>query len=228
MKKVVIFCCMVLIPAVLLPGISLINKNKTSNEKDFENPGLIEEMKQAFADGMGNNDYTKANKIVDEINELYPDSYDSSFANVYKEAFSNSEQEKNNSENAEVKEEIDYKKYMQLLSVNISEPNSAGGIDLYIKWKNTSDKTIKYIYFTCALYNAVDDMVEDTISRDYLFTGQITGPIEPGTVYGENKHWQNAWWNNSGKYAKITEVKVEYMDGDKIEIPEKEVDKLFY
>lgn len=123
---------------------------------------------------------------------------------------------------------IDYKTYIQLLSATAKPPNSAGGIDLCIVWKNVSDKTVKYADFTCALYNAVDDMVQDTITHRFYFKGRVTGPVQPNEIYGKNYFWENAWWNNSGKYVKITGIQLEYMDGTKIEIPDSHIDELFY
>ena len=187
----------------------------------YKDPQLVKEMQQAYTGG----DYAKADEIADKIGVLYPDTIDSVMADNYKKLIE--EAMTGQAENAP-NDTSDYRSYIQLLSVTTSEPNSAGGIDLYIKWKNTSEKTVKYAYFTCDLYNAVDDKVENDISGRYSFVGKVTGPIDPGAVYGNNTHWGNAWYNHSGKYAKITEIELEYMDGTDITIPQEKINDLFY
>lgn len=195
--------------------------DETTNdvELEYEDPILVDEMINAVYDG----DYSKAEELAAEINELYPESPDAKMADIY---LGLADKMKNH--NSEKYTGIDFKSVIQLISVRTDSPNSAGGVNLHIKWKNTSDKTIKYAYFTCDLYNAVDDRVPDTITNGYSFTGKVTGPINPGVIYGDSVLWENAWWNNSGRYAKITKIKIEYMDGTKVEIPQSQIDTLFY
>lgn len=216
MKKI---CILGLTLVLFLSGCTTNNSNTSSDEPEYENAYLVEQMKEAFY----NQDYSLFEEKAKNIQEQYPDSTDSTMAQIYLDLYENLKTEKEK----EV-ENIDYKSYIQLIKAWVSEPNSAGGIDLYIKWKNVSDKTIKYITFTADLYNAVDDVVSCTIRNRCSFRGQVTGPIEPGTVYGDNEYWDCAWYNNTGKYTKITEIEIEYMDGTKIEIPQTKIDELFY
>lgn len=188
-------------------------------DEEYEDPFLMEKLQSAFAES----DYTEVEEITAEINESYPDSLDAAIAKEYLELLKEKQKEKE-FENAGT----DYKNYIQLLSATVSQPNSAGGIDLHIKFKNTSDKVIKYITFTCELYNAVDDRVADSIGNDYSFRGKVTGPINPGSIYGNNTYWTCAWYNYSGKYTKISKIQIEYMDGTKIEIPQNHIEELFY
>lgn len=53
----------------------------------------------------------------------------------------------------------DLKNTINIINVYPSKPNSAGGVDAHTVWKNTSDKTIKYIRFEWEPYNAVGDRV---------------------------------------------------------------------
>ena len=214
--------------SILLLGIALFltgcatNTDTINNENadiEYENEYMIEEMKDAFF----NQDYSQFEEIVKDIQQLYPDSKDSMLAQVYLDSYNNAKADEQTETDS-----IDYKKYIQLLKAWTSEPNSAGGIDLYIKWKNVSDKTVKYAYFECDLYNAVDDRVSCDIRNHYTFRGKITGPISPGTIYGDNTLWETAWYNNSGKYPKVIEIELEYMDGTKVTIPQNKIDKLFY
>lgn len=186
---------------------------------EFQDPELSEELKTAIYE----NDYTKARELIKKIKEQYPDTLDSEMADTYLEILDKMEDDVEESYS-----NIDFKNYIQLIKIWTDAPNSAGGVNLHIKWKNTSDKVVKYAYFTCELYNAVDDVVSNTITGRYAFTGTVTGPINPGDIYGDYVLWENAWWNHSGKYAKITEIEIEYMDGTEIEIPQGQINTLFY
>ncbi len=125
---------------------------------------------------------------------------------------------------------------IQIRSVYVDDINSAGGVDMEIQWKNTSNKTIKYIYFDAKPYNAVGDIVPCEIRGYKLFTGYCTGPFEPeytswwyydGTYYG-GSHWSNCWYNNSVKTISITEIRIIYTDNTKETIAGNFVDYAFY
>ena len=72
------------------------------------------------------------------------------------------------------------KNSIKVTRVWTAKPNSAGGVDLYINWKNLSDKVIKYVYFTVEPYNSVNDTVTCTIRRYSEFTAQDDGPFKKG------------------------------------------------
>jgi outer membrane murein-binding lipoprotein Lpp len=97
-----------------------------------------------------------------------------------------------------------------------SKPNSAGGVDLYISWKNNSDKVIKYVDFSVEPYNAVNDKVRSEIGRNSLYKGRETGPFKKGEGSKGNTYWENAWYNNTIKTVQIIGVDIEYMDGTKV------------
>ncbi len=94
-----------------------------------------------------------------------------------------------------------------------SRPNSAGGVDANIIWKNKSDKTIKYARFTIAPYNAVEDMVSSEIGNETDKIVRVTGPIKPGAIYGYDTTWECIWYNSSITHMQITGIELEFMDG---------------
>lgn len=76
-------------------------------------------------------------------------------------------------------------------------PNSAGGVDVKIYWRNDTGKTIKYITFTVTPYNAVGDQVYSEIANKSVEKLRITGPalpfnknyiINPNSYTGEERY----------------------------------------
>lgn len=115
------------------------------------------------------------------------------------------------------------KNTVRIKKAYLSSPNSAGGIDVTIVFKNVSNKTIKYFRWTGYPINAVGDPVSCTI-RDYTESGgTATGPIKPGATYGYGKIWECVWYNYSAKKLILTEVNIEYMDGSSITIGKNEL-----
>ena len=121
--------------------------------------------------------------------------------------------------------------------------NSAGGVNTYITWKNTSQKEIKYIVFSVQYYNRVKDVLKDDIDDSTTKRLKQTGPIPYGkgcydvfvrdldtatcsyfvvdrntydidTENGwEGTYWKAPFYNSSTKYIKLTKIEIEYMDG---------------
>ena len=118
--------------------------------------------------------------------------------------------------------ELEGLKNPKKIKIWTDRPNSAGGVDLYINWENLSDKTIKYVYFTVSPYNSVNDTVRCTIRNYSSFTAQDDGPYSKGQgMKGTRYCWENAWYNYSIKGAKLENVRILYMDGTSVDIPEK-------
>jgi len=111
-----------------------------------------------------------------------------------------------------------YKDSIQIIKKYTSEPNSAGGVDLNIIWKNKSKRIIKYVRFGVSAINSVNDEVYSEISvydsPQYL---KVTGPIKPNQTYGYGTYWDCVWYNNSIRKCKIRSVEIQYMDDSKIE-----------
>lgn len=95
-------------------------------------------------------------------------------------------------------------------------PNSAGGVDVNIHYKNISSKDIKYIVFTLKPYNAVDDIVTCTISGRAEAKLKVTGPLYAMNMGDPDySNWKNVWYNFSIKRIEIEKVEITYMDDSK-------------
>lgn len=122
----------------------------------------------------------------------------------------------------EVKPEL-ISKNIQIINFYTSEPNSAGGVDCNIIWKNTSSKVVKYARFTVTPYNAVDDVMKSEIGGASTKTLESTGPINPGVTDGYGTIYTNVWYNSSISKMKITAIELEYMDGSIVSTGNKEI-----
>ena len=108
--------------------------------------------------------------------------------------------------------------------------NSAGGVDLKIGWENTSNKELKYVYFTVEAYNSVWDKAYCEIRNHNAFTGRSIGPFEPGysnlyyssfdDTYTPTTVWEECYYNHTIKYFVLTQVRLIYMDGSEETIGE--------
>lgn len=105
----------------------------------------------------------------------------------------------------------------QLIRAYTSNPNVAGGVDLSIVWKNKTRRIIKYATFYVDAINAVGDEVSCEI-RGYGRGAKATGPFRPGSVNGYGYVWECMWYNSNIRKCKVTDVKLEFMDGDFLEL----------
>ena len=101
-------------------------------------------------------------------------------------------------------------------------PNSAGGFDVRISLKNTSNKAIKYVTFVCVPYNAVGDIVASETSGSPVACLKVTGPIEPGKSRIRCT-WETVWYNYSIKKGAIQRAEIQYMDGTQVIVPASEL-----
>lgn len=172
--------------------------------------------------------YSEAIQELSKIKSYYEN--DSDIESILSELDSLKKQEEQKRKEAEAQakenEMIEnIKNSIKVTRVWTAKPNSAGGVDLYINWKNLSDKVIKYVYFTVEPYNSVNDTVTCTIRRYSEFTAQDDGPFKKGQgTSGTAYYWENAWYNHSIKGASLKSVRIIYMDGDSLNIPEKYID----
>lgn len=165
--------------------------------------------------------YSEAIKVIEEVKKYYVN--DEEMISLISELTalqkSQIEQEKENKTIEEIKSSV------KVTKVWTASPNSAGGVDLYINWKNLSDKVIKYAYFTVVPYNSVNDTVTCTIRHYSSFTAQDEGPYSKGQgTSGTGYYWENAWYNHSIRGAKLQSVRIVYMDGTSLDIPEKYIE----
>ena len=129
----------------------------------------------------------------------------------------------------ELQTENSVKNIIRVTKLRASSPNSAGGVSLYIGFKNMSDKVIKYITFEVVPYNAVGDIVYCDI-RDYAnFRGQATGPYAKGEgLAGNNSgYWDCAWYNYSITDVELKSIDIEYMDGTRESLSGNELNYVF-
>jgi hypothetical protein len=102
---------------------------------------------------------------------------------------------------------------LTVLGVAPSEPNSAGGVEMSVSFRNTdARRTIKYVNFTVTPYNAVGDVVRSTIGGEAARRLQVTGPIPPASPI-EFRRWDPVWYNGTIECVVLNRVDVEYMDG---------------
>jgi hypothetical protein len=120
------------------------------------------------------------------------------------------------------------RKLIRVISCYTNSPNSAGGVDLNIVWKNNSNKTIKYIFFDVIPYNSVGDAQYCEIRRTSQYRGKVTGPISPGETYGYNRVWECAWYNNTIIRVQLVGVDITYMDGTSVSINKSQVQYVKY
>jgi hypothetical protein len=105
---------------------------------------------------------------------------------------------------------------IQIIKSYTSNPNSVGGVDLTIVWKNKTKRVVKYANFHVSAINAVGDEVRSEIN--HYGTASVTGPINPNSVYGYGKYWPCMWYNSTIKKCVIRSVELEFMDGSNLEI----------
>ena len=163
----------------------------------------------------------------------------------------------------------------------VDKIDSAGGVSIYVYWRNESDKEIKYLRFYVTPYNAVGDRVNSEIGNKSTTQCYITGPLPKSSSkykdrkddnyfffcspnnswelvlfyngYYEYSYYTNpndwslnqyktvqltesqmvnafqgsyfdcVWYNNTIKEIKINKVEIEYIDGTKETLDEKQV-----
>jgi len=128
----------------------------------------------------------------------------------------------------EEEEKKEAKKILRVTKVECSEPDSAGGVSLYINFENKSKKTIKYIVFGVVFYNAVDDVVVCKYKRDIVNRCRDTGPYETGRgLKGYGTYW-GKFYNNSIERAELDLIEIEYMDGTEISLSKKQIEYVQY
>lgn len=100
--------------------------------------------------------------------------------------------------------------------LNTSLPNSAGGVDLSVRFVNTGTKAIRYITFEAIAFDRTGGIARDRLGRSSSV--RYVGPLDPGEGAGGASAWRNVWYNNSIRCAEISRIVIEYMDGRRIDI----------
>ena len=122
---------------------------------------------------------------------------------------------------------VSTKKAANIISIteaSLSSPNSAAGCDYNFHYKNKSKKTIKYLYWSGSVYNAVNDLVSCEIRNRFYFSGKDTGPVR----YGESGGgcWDCIIYNYSADRLKLDDISITYMDGSSANIAATDIGRL--
>lgn len=117
-----------------------------------------------------------------------------------------------------------YDNVMSFSSGILSDPNSVGGCDYTLHYKNKSNKTIKYVNFTIDFYNAVNDRVYCEIQGGSSRSCKDTGPVYPEEWGGGT--WDCVIYNYSADYAKISHLSIIYTDGSSTSVSASDVKQL--
>lgn len=113
---------------------------------------------------------------------------------------------------------------LEITEASLGKPNSVGGCDYTLNFRNKSQKTIKYLTWYGDIYNAVNDLVTCEIRRSCSFIGKATGPVAPNKFnYGL---WDCIIYNWSAKYVKLYKIVIEYTDGSSYTIASADVQRL--
>lgn len=109
---------------------------------------------------------------------------------------------------------------IRVTKISTSRPNSAGGVDLFIGYRNMSDKVIKYATFVITPYNRVGDIATCEIRGSSTFRARDEGPHKKreGLAGNYSWYWENAWYNWTISKLELTEIEIEYMDGTTVSL----------
>ncbi|MEG1567078.1 MAG: hypothetical protein RR347_05295 [Anaerovoracaceae bacterium] len=119
---------------------------------------------------------------------------------------------------------------IRVTKISKSSPNSAGGVDLFIGYKNMSDKVIKYATFSVVPYNKVGDKVYSEIGGESTINAEDVGPHKKGEGLAGNYnwYWENAWYSWSIATLKLERIYIRYMDDTAVEIVGKDLEYVQY
>ena len=93
--------------------------------------------------------------------------------------------------------------------------NALGGLGVRTIFYNASGKDIKYVTFTYAPYNQVNDIVTDQCGEN-IVSKKHTGPIESGAM--SIATFDGIWYDDTIKVIILEKVSIDYMDGTSEEI----------
>ncbi|WP_288681777.1 Ig-like domain-containing protein [uncultured Eubacterium sp.] len=91
--------------------------------------------------------------------------------------------------------------------------NSVGGIEPYIKIRNNTKKTIKYVRATVRFYNAVGDPAYCEITGRNYVNIRLIGPIKGGHTATYDYDGNPVAYNDTVSKLRIKSITVEFSDG---------------
>ena len=105
-------------------------------------------------------------------------------------------------------------------------PNSVGGVDVRLRFVNTSNYDFKYVTFTLVPYNRVGDIAPSDIGNKTDAYLRLVGPIKSdGGVHGTT--WETVWYNGTISCVKLVEIEITYMSGRVENLRDYELSKVF-
>lgn len=110
--------------------------------------------------------------------------------------------------------------------VSTSSPNSVGGVDCSIAFRNLSNQQLKYVTFEVLPINAVGDYVECEVKKRDWVNLKVTGPVSIDDPSPPMHKWGACWYNSSIKKCKIVSINVVFMDGTQKKYNEEETQQM--
>ncbi len=106
------------------------------------------------------------------------------------------------------------------LDLNSYELNTAGMLEIYGSFGNTSTKIVKYVYIKVLAYNTVGDLMAPTYGDVFI---KLTGPVIVNDKVllngGTGTYYQPT---EKIEYVDVGVIGIEYMDGSKYEAGDNE------
>ena len=114
---------------------------------------------------------------------------------------------------------------LAIFEYSSGNPNSAGGVSVFIDWQNISEKEIKYLTFTVVPYNRVNDIAPSSIGNTIEAHLRATGPFSSNHIQ-KNTGYRNVWYNSTISYIKIVGIEIIYMDDETLVFDENQILKM--
>ena len=190
-----------------------LNQKRDDLEKEYNK--LISKYKKECTDSLRRYQYIKAQipQIVDSLVAIKKAEEEAKANKAYNSWFK--------------KQPASTQRAMKAITITeygLCEPNYVGGCDFYLSYINNSSKTIKYLYWTGVAYNRVNDLAYCEIRRSAVCKGWEQGPIEPLEEGGGE--WSCVIYNNWAETMKLTNIRIEYMDGTSLNIAEADINRM--
>lgn len=125
------------------------------------------------------------------------------------------------------KEREKAKSLIRVSRVSISNPDSVGGVELYLNFTNKSAKTIKYIDFGVSFYNNVGDIVRDWRIDEIVYC-RATGPYAQGEGLTGTQWYWGKYYSWDIKRVRLVSLDIEYMDGTRSSVSKDLLDYIQY
>lgn len=97
------------------------------------------------------------------------------------------------------------------LKVAPKSPNSVGGVDVDVTFRNISQRTLKYVHISADPINAVGDVVESSIGNKTTAHLKVTGPVGAGKE--SRAVFNTVWYNQTIRRVQVNAIEVEFTDG---------------